>query len=808
MRRAIVVALLLSMALLPLAQGSGGVINSVQITGNGDVGEGPIDLNISLVGVGGSSSSSVFWNATLSDLDGNLIDSDSGNTLVDESVNSYVETTLGNAPIGISNLTITLSGDVGTPGQDQWIVYYTSIQRLRPLDISIGSPLYNSVDSNGTSTGNLSINDGDFAMIDVPVINNGDIAWNGSINLSLDSVELQSQTVDISGDSTIIISFMSGQLSEGTHYVNSSLNGPVDSNPTDNILNETLEVGPPPLPMLELTLVRLTEPQAGAIMEWNLEANNSGSSDFSGQLICFHEGEQVFSTNANISVDESINFTVSMTSKPGELVCTSSGSRTSSTANGTDLVSMQSAVFIGAGHSMPSLLGGPWHAGDEITLSLLIRNEGDALGTASLRIEVSGDYQNGSLITLEEGKAGEVSYEFSFSSSGEHIVNWSLISEDGAVDSNLSGSLIVPVLPSQVVKLDVESVDIVDDGVEISWAVDLSEGRERLVILNFGSIQDGLKGEKIFEERNLLPGRTFGKMNIGFQNGQEVFAGLSVSGWVIGFGSITEDESTMPSYDVVPQITVNPSTQPKLPSAGTEVNVFYTISNLADSSAPSGQIVITDVSGHILSSESSPELTSGTSDRSTTVTWPSGDNVKIIVTWHVDGKSVTDEIMVASENVETEEEEFSMPWGGILGGLALGMVLIFLIRMKNSPAKDKTEKKSQATKKKKQSAEEKVEVACPKCERKLRVPSTYSGSVRCPECETKFEVEAKSEPQQEVQNKVDDKPEQDYSAQWSSSDNDILQCPKCTRKLKVPYDRRPAKARCPACETIFEARKS
>ena len=807
MRRAIVVALLLSMALLPLAQASGGVINSVEITGNGDVGEGPIDLNISLVGVGGSSSSSVFWNATLSDLDGNLIDSDSGNTLVNEGVNSYVETTLGNAPIGISNLTISLSGDVGTPGQDQWIVYYTSIQRLRPLDISIGSPLYNSVDSNGTSTGNLSINDGDFAMIDVPVINNGDIAWNGTINLSLDSVELQSQAVDISGDSTIIISFMSGQLSEGTHYVNSSLNGPVDSNPTDNILNETLEVGPPPLPMLELTLVRMIEPQAGAIMEWNLEANNSGSSDFSGQLICYHEGEQVFSTNANISVDESKNFTVSMTSKPGELVCTSTGSRTSSTTNGTDLVSMQSAVFIGAGHSTPSLLGGPWHAGDEITLSLLIRNEGDALGTASLRIEVSGDSQNGSLITLEEGKAGEVIYEFSFSSSGEHIVNWSLTSEDGAVDSNLSGSLIVPVLPSQVVKLDVESVDIVDDGVEISWAVDLSDGRERLVILNFGSIQDGLKSEKIFEERNLLPGRTFGKMNIGFQNGQEVFAGLSVSGWVIGFGSITEDESTMPSYDVDPQITVNPSTQPKLPSAGTQVNVFYTISNLAESSAPPGQIVITDVSGHILSSESSPELTSGTSDRSTTVTWPSGDNVKIIVTWHVDGKSVTDEIMVASENVETEEEEFSMPWGGILGGLALGMVLIFLIRMKNSPAKDKTEKKSQASKKKK-SAEEKVEVACPKCERKLRVPSTYSGSVRCPECETKFEVEAKNEPQQEVQNKVDEKPKQDSGAEWSSSDNDILQCPKCTRKLKVPYDRRPAKARCPACETIFEARKS
>ena len=34
---------------------------------------------------------------------------------------------------------------------------------------------------------------------------------------------------------------------------------------------------------------------------------------------------------------------------------------------------------------------------------------------------------------------------------------------------------------------------------------------------------------------------------------------------------------------------------------------------------------------------------------------------------------------------------------------------------------------------------------------------------------------------------------------FSSSDNDILGCPKCTRKLKVPYDKRPVKARCPAC---------
>jgi hypothetical protein len=88
----------------------------------------------------------------------------------------------------------------------------------------------------------------------------------------------------------------------------------------------------------------------------------------------------------------------------------------------------------------------------------------------------------------------------------------------------------------------------------------------------------------------------------------------------------------------------------------------------------------------------------------------------------------------------------------------------------------------------------------------LRVPSDYSGAVRCPECETKFDVESKIDPEDE-QLDEDEEPEQkDESDLWSSSDNDILGCPKCSRKLKVPYEKRPAKARCPACGTIFEAR--
>ena len=163
--------------------------------------------------------------------------------------------------------------------------------------------------------------------------------------------------------------------------------------------------------------------------------------------------------------------------------------------------------------------------------------------------------------------------------------------------------------------------------------------------------------------------------------------------------------------------------------------------------------------------------------------------------------------MVTSEVVESSEQEFSIPWGGILGGLALGMVLIFAIRMKNTPKDDKEKKKKS---KKSPKKDEKVEVACPSCDRRLNVPRTYSGGVRCPECETKFEVEGESENDEEKEQISSasslEKPSDETEQLWSSSSDDILGCPKCARKLKVPYDKRPAKAKCPACQTIFEAR--
>ncbi len=806
MRRAILVAFIFAMALIPHVNASGGVIEAISISGNEEIGEGPISLNITMVGVGGASSASVNWNVTLTDENGSIIDYDNGNVLINDGVYSYVETTVSNAPLGYSNLSVVITGDVGTPSQGQYTNYSTMIQRLRPLEISLAEPTINPVDENGNYTGNFTVNDGDFAVIEVPIINSGDVPWNGSLNLSLDSFNLGEQFVNISGDSTVIMTYTTPRLQEGIHFVNVSLNGTQDTDSSDDSYQTTFIVGPPPLPVIELSLERITQPEPGNAMNWVLHANNTGESNFSGILSCDIDGQDFFSSEANISKDGYSNYTVSMNSKPGHVVCTTTGARTYLTINATDLVEMTSAIFVGAGHSTPSILGGPWHAGDDITLSLLLRNEGDAIGTSHLEIEIGGIVQEGPPISLDSGKAGEVTHSFSVASSGDKMVNWSIVSGDGVVDSNLSGSIPLPVLDSQVIVFEIESVDVEDEGVVISWSAELSEGKDRLVNLKFGAIQDGLKGVGIVEERLLLPGITYGSVNIGFQDGQEVYIDLSEIGWTIGFSSFTDDEAQMPSFEINPQITVNPNTQPRVPSVGSKVTVYYTLTNIATGTVPQGQIVVTDASGEILGSGTSPEVTSGSIDHSTVVSWPSGENVRVSVSWYVAGKSVSDDVLVNSEKIESEADDFEIPWGGILGGLTLGMVAIFAVRIKNSPGREKKEKAPKSTKVS-ATKEEKIEVACPTCDRRLRVPDTYSGAVRCPECETKFDVEAKVEtsiPEEKQHTAEKLSPAEDL---FSSSDNDILGCPKCTRKLKVPYDKRPAKARCPACSTIFEARK-
>ena len=84
------------------------------------------------------------------------------------------------------------------------------------------------------------------------------------------------------------------------------------------------------------------------------------------------------------------------------------------------------------------------------------------------------------------------------------------------------------------------------------------------------------------------------------------------------------------------------------------------------------------------------------------------------------------------------------PWIGLqwstgaLAGLLIGLVTRTVMRARAGvPLMSRRERGERTAKAKKtitKKVEEKVEVACPACDQRLRVPSTYSGTARCPAC--------------------------------------------------------------------------
>jgi len=804
MRRAIALMCLLTLALVPVVQSSGGVISEVLIVGDELVGEGPIELNITLTGVGGASSSQVFWNATLSDLEGNLIDSDSGNLLVDDGVNYYIESTLGLAPLGISNLTVSLSGDVGTPNANQWTVFEESITRLRPLNISIGEPIFNGIFEDGNLTENLTINDGDYVEIEIPVINSGDIEWSGDINMSVEGVHENTFSINVLGDETNLVKFQYGPVQEGDLAFDFELHGDVDDYTTDNTRFAIITISPPPLPFLQMNLTRNIEPSSGSQMSWNLNVMNIGHTNFTGNISCYFDNSLLSSFGEQINSNDSVNYTISMLSKPGVLECKPELTRALGDSISSDNLIFESAIITGAGYNSPSLINGPWHVDDDIVVSILVRNEGDAEGSVALRFDNGDELHESESILLQPGSAGEVPFIFSIEDEGDHIFNWSIVSVDSVVDENLSGTVIIPIVSAQDISINLGEIKRSEDGVNIEWAIDLETGIGRDVIIEYGKILDGDRNTLISEERVLLPGVTYGEMNLGEINADQVYVKVIAVDWTIGLGSTLENQIEYPNYSPNPSIVVNPITQPRVPVAGEQVTILFTLSNNGDGGIIQSEIIATDSTNSVIGMKTVNGKQVASEDYSMVVDWPKQENVVVTLSWYVDGQVISDQILVKSELTSDESSGFELPIGGILGGLAAGMVAIFAIRIKNSPKS--TIKSKQKTSETKAKSPEKIEVSCPTCDRRLRVPSDYNGSVRCPECESKFDVESKLEEIEKDTEQDATVSEVEESEPWASSDNDILGCPKCTRKLKVPYEKRPAKARCPACETIFEAR--
>ena len=110
---------------------------------------------------------------------------------------------------------------------------------------------------------------------------------------------------------------------------------------------------------------------------------------------------------------------------------------------------------------------------------------------------------------------------------------------------------------------------------------------------------------------------------------------------------------------------------------------------------------------------------------------------------------VTEEVSYTSGQTVVESTT-EWPFGAMVWGLLLGLgaVLVVRLRLQQQPTRTPSQKKQVSRPSSGGNAasnpEEKREIACPECERRLRVPVSYSGSVGCPDCAHKFEVESQT----------------------------------------------------------------
>ena len=806
MGRAIAIVILLIFAVIPLASaGPGGVMSTVEISGNGDIGQGPLSVNLSIIGVDGASESNITWTATLRDLEGGLIDSEAGSLMVNDSETKLVPFTIGDAPLGYSNLSIELTGDLGEPSGQQSLTWWTMIQRLRPLDISLSSLTIEPVDENGDSTNNGSLRSGDYANVTLFVVNDGDIDWNGTVNATANGEQITTIVVNSTADSSTEIGFTTAMLTEGELGLNISISNLSDGNSDDDSLSNILVIGPPPLPELSLIFSSYpNQPDAGEIIEWSLNVSNSGEESFTGLITCSFAGDDVYSSNISLAIDSSSELEFSSTARPGLMTCSHSGMRTHTDQIATHLIDIDAASFLAAGSPSPFLLEGPWHLGDDLKFSLLLRNEGDGTGHAWLQITVEGEVFNGTIVELDSGEAGELSAIISASVIGDVNYSWQVMSNDGAVESGLSGLISIPISATQDVSIKIDDIAFDDDGVSVDWTIDMSQGRSRSLELVFGQVVSGTYQEILRSNRVINPGSENGQVNLGELNAAEIFIRIENTNWVVGSQSDLFVEIEVPDNSIIPGMKL------VLPSGAIgneQTTIKLEFENDGPGNIPVGEVIILDIGNNILLESATPAFTGASNAMEVTILWPNSDTVDLSARWTVGGQIVEASDSVASISSDVSAtESFSLAWEGIGGGVLLAAVVILGLRIASSLGNTEGKEKKEKTKSKVKTAsnDEKVVVICPSCEVKLNVPSTYSGKVRCPDCELSFPVEGKVPEPEPVTEKVSVEEKSDELPTASSSD-DTLACPKCAKTIKVPYERRPAKARCPHCKVVFTA---
>ena len=475
-----------------------------------------------------------------------------------------------------------------------------------------------------------------------------------------------------------------------------------------------------------------------------------------------------------------------------------------------------------AGSSEIALIGEPAHVGDSLSASILVHNQGQNPEYVSLELTpYDSDTIQGEPILIYPGSSRDVSASFTPSSSGSINLDWKVHSSNGGVARELNGSTIIEVLEPQSTQIVVDSLewDLVD-GLNSEISVYLSDGRSRVVEIEVAIIYQTIETNLQNFEFTMDPGRR--EINLALGN-------PSADSLIIRVNSVTwtpAEEIEIQTSLIPPVLDLEISSEgvSTAPQVGESVKIPFSLINNGNTPTLPGEVRLVRNSDRMILdtiSTNSVEPENTFSSEFTVEQWPNSKVVDVEIIWLNSG--LTESILLEIETYTDTDTEAELPFDlvaaiyGTVTGLVLVMFILVLYRTVSESVEDTGKSRFNRLRKargekKKAAAIEKREIPCPECDQRLNIPNTHSGAVKCPACTARFMVEAiDSEDDESVLEEEINQPKTDSSRPKTPQEDiarsmvDMLSCPSCDQSLKVPIERRPVKARCPACRSEFLA---
>ena len=475
-----------------------------------------------------------------------------------------------------------------------------------------------------------------------------------------------------------------------------------------------------------------------------------------------------------------------------------------------------------AGSSEIALIGEPAHVGDSLSASILVHNQGKNPEYVSLELTPNdSDTIQGQPILIYPGSSREVSASFTPSSSGSINLDWKVHSSNGGVARELNGSTIIEVLEPQSTQIVVDSLEWnLVDGLNSEISVYLSDGRSREVEIEVAIIYQTIETNLQNFEFTMDPGRRELNLALGNPSADSLIIRVNSATWT------PAEEIEIQTSLIPPVLDLEISSEgvSTAPQVGESVKIPFSLINNGNTPTLPGEVRIVRNSDRMILdtiSTNSVEPENTFSGEFTIEQWPNSKVVDVDIIWLTSG--LTESILLEIETYTETDTEAELPFDlvaaiyGTVTGLVLVMFILVLYRTVSESVEDTGKSRFNRLRKargekKKAAAVEKREIPCPECDQRLNIPNTHSGAVKCPACTARFMVESiDSEDEESILEEEINQPKTDSPQPKTPQEViarsmiDLLSCPSCDQSLKVPIERRPVKARCPACRSEFLA---